>query len=130
MNRRTMKKIIGLCCATFLLSGCHIYKSYDRPESIDATGIYRDPVAANDTLAANDTTNMGNLSWKEIFRDPKLQMLIEEGLANNVDQEGSLRPADIIRNPVFQQCSLDELLAIGIGYFAQFNLIINFQSGI
>ena len=83
MNRRTMKKIIGLCCATFLLSGCHIYKSYDRPESIDATGIYRDPVAANDTLAANDTTNMGNLSWKEIFRDPKLQMLIEEGLANN-----------------------------------------------
>lgn len=42
MNRRTMKKIIGLCCATFLLSGCHIYKSYDRPESIDATGIYRD----------------------------------------------------------------------------------------
>ena len=47
MNRRTMKKIIGLCCATFLLSGCHIYKSYDRPESIDATGIYRDPVAAN-----------------------------------------------------------------------------------
>mgnify|MGYP000130603401 CR=1 FL=1 len=57
MNRRTMKKIIGLCCATFLLSGCHIYKSYDRPESIDATGIYRDPVAANDTLAANDTTN-------------------------------------------------------------------------
>ena len=61
MNRRTMKKIIGLCCATFLLSGCHIYKSYDRPESIDATGIYRDPVAANDTLAANDTTNMGIL---------------------------------------------------------------------
>ena len=51
MNRRTMKKIIGLCCATFLLSGCHIYKSYDRPESIDATGIYRDPVAANDTLS-------------------------------------------------------------------------------
>lgn len=85
-----MKKIIGLCCATFLLSGCHIYKSYDRPESIDATGIYRDPVAANDTLAANDTTNMGNLSWKEIFRDPKLQMLIEEGLANNVDMQAAI----------------------------------------
>ena len=80
MNRKTMKKIIGLCCATLLLSSCHIYKSYDRPESIDASGIYRDPAAVNDTLAANDTTNMGNLSWKEIFRDPKLQALIEEGL--------------------------------------------------
>ena len=90
MNRRTMKKIIGLCCATFLLSGCHIYKSYDRPESIDATGIYRDPVAASDALAVDDTTNMGNLSWKEIFRDPKLQVLIEEGLANNVDMQTAI----------------------------------------
>ena len=79
-----------MLCATAFLSSCHIYKSYDRPESIDATGIYRDPVAANDTLAANDTTNMGNLSWKEIFRDPKLQMLIEEGLANNVDMQAAI----------------------------------------
>lgn len=90
MNRKTMKKIIGLCCATLLLSSCHIYKSYDRPESIDARGIYRDPAAVNDTLAANDTTNMGNLSWKEIFRDPKLQALIEEGLANNVDMQAAV----------------------------------------
>lgn len=90
MNRKTMKKIIGLCCATLLLSSCHIYKSYDRPESIDASGIYRDPAAVNDTLAANDTTNMGNLSWKEIFRDPKLQALIEEGLANNVDMQAAV----------------------------------------
>lgn len=41
-EQKNNEKIIGLCCATFLLSGCHIYKSYDRPESIDATGIYRD----------------------------------------------------------------------------------------
>ncbi len=33
---------------------------------------------------------MGNLSWKEIFRDPKLQMLIEEGLANNVDMQAAI----------------------------------------
>ncbi len=60
-----------MMCATALLSSCHIYKSYDRPESIDATGIYRDPVSATDTLAA-DTTNMGNLPWKEIFRDAEV----------------------------------------------------------
>lgn len=85
-----MKKIIGLCCATLLLSSCHIYKSYDRPESIDANGIYRNPDAAGDALAANDTTNMGNLSWQEVFRDPKLQALIEEGLANNVDMQAAI----------------------------------------
>ena len=83
------KQILGAMCLAAMMSSCHIYKSYDRPESIDASGIYRDPAAVNDTLAANDTTNMGNLSWKEIFRDPKLQALIEEGLANNGDMQAA-----------------------------------------
>ena len=61
----TMKKqIIYMVCATALLSSCHIYKAYERPDSIDATGIYRDPVSDADTLAAAYTTNMGNLPWK------------------------------------------------------------------
>ena len=55
----TMKKqIIYMVCATALLSSCHIYKAYERPDSIDATGIYRDPVSETDTLASADTTNM------------------------------------------------------------------------
>ena len=71
----TMKKqIIYMVCATALLSSCHIYKAYERPDSIDATGIYRDPVSETDTLASADTTSMGNLPWKEVFRDPKLQL--------------------------------------------------------
>ena len=78
-----------MMCATAMMSSCHIYKAYDRPESIDAAGIYRDPVSAVDTLAA-DTMNMGNLPWQEIFRDAKLQSLIEEGLANNVDMQAAI----------------------------------------
>lgn len=85
------KQIIGMMCVAAMMSSCHIYKSYDRPEAISTSGIYRDPASATDTLSA-DTTNMGNLPWKEIFRDPKLQALIEEGLANNVDvQAAALR---------------------------------------
>ena len=83
------KQIIGMMCATAMMSSCHIYKACDRPESIDASGIYRDPVSAVDTLAA-DTMNMGNLPWQEIFRDAKLQSLIEEGLANNVDMQAAI----------------------------------------
>ena len=61
-------------------------------KTIDASGIYRDPVSPTDTLATTDTTNMGNLPWQEVFRDAKLQALIEEGLANNVDlQAAALR---------------------------------------
>ena len=33
----TMKKqIIYMVCATALLSSCHIYKAYERPDSINA----------------------------------------------------------------------------------------------
>lgn len=83
------KQIIYMMCATALLSSCHIYKAYERPDTVDASGIYRDPVSATDTLAA-DTTNMGNLPWKDVFRDPRLQVLIEEGLANNVDMQAAV----------------------------------------
>ncbi|RHJ95404.1 efflux transporter outer membrane subunit [Parabacteroides bouchesdurhonensis] len=86
----TMKnQIIYMVCATALLSSCHIYKAYDRPDTIETSGIYRDPVSAVDTLVT-DTVNMGNLPWQDIFRDPKLQALIEEGLANNVDMQAAV----------------------------------------
>lgn len=82
------KQIIYLLCATALLSSCHIYKAYDRPE-VNASGVYRDPASEVDTLAA-DTANMGNLPWREVFRDPKLQSLIEQGLQNNVDMQAAM----------------------------------------
>lgn len=82
------KQILGAMCLAAMMSSCHIYKAYDRPETIDASGIYRDPASAVDTLAA-DTANMGNLPWQDIFRDAKLQTLIEEGLANNVDMQAA-----------------------------------------
>lgn len=83
-------KIIYMLYATALLSSCHIYKAYDRPNDIDTSGMYRDPASVTDTLSA-DTANMGNLPWKEVFRDPRLQALILQGLENNVD----LQTADL-----------------------------------
>lgn len=71
-------------CATALLSSCHIYKSYDRPEDITTAGLYRDTVTGGDTLVA-DTANFGNLPWREVFTDPKLQALIEQALTSSPD---------------------------------------------
>lgn len=77
-------KILTLICATALLSSCHIYKTYDRPEDIVAEGLYRDTVAVNDTLVS-DTANFGNLPWREVFTDPQLQALIEQALTSSPD---------------------------------------------
>lgn len=71
-------------CATALLSSCHIYKTYDRPDDIVAEGLYRDTVAVNDTLVS-DTANFGNLPWREVFTDPQLQVLIEQALTSSPD---------------------------------------------
>ena len=49
------KQILYMLCATALLSSCHIYKSYDRPEDITTSGLYRDPASENDTLAVSYT---------------------------------------------------------------------------
>lgn len=78
------KQIIGMLCATALLSSCHIYKSYDRPEDIQTAGLYRDTVSTGDTLVS-DTANFGNLPWREVFTDPQLQALIQQGLNDNTD---------------------------------------------
>lgn len=83
------KQIILMMCAAALFSSCGIYNSYKRPDDITVEGLYRDTVAVNDTLVS-DTTNMGNVSWREMFRDPKLQTLIEQGLAHNTDLQTAM----------------------------------------
>ncbi len=87
-----MKKrnIFYMMCATALLSSCHIYKAYERPDDIKTETLYRDPVSITDTLAVSDTANIGSLPWKEVFRDPTLQFFIEEGLENNVDMQAAI----------------------------------------
>lgn len=79
-------KII-LLGTTVLLSGCGIYTKYE-PQSNVPDNLYGE--AAN-TLPA-DTANMGNIAWRDFFRDPYLQKLIEKGLTQNTDvQTASLR---------------------------------------
>lgn len=92
-----MKKLVVLITAIGLLSSCHIYKAYERPE-VNTQGLYRnalphiDTLSTSDTLAFPDTLNFGNLPWREVFRDTALQALIEQGLKNNIDlQTAQLR---------------------------------------
>ncbi len=83
------KHLLYMVCATALLSSCHIYKSYDRPDDIQTAGLYRDTLAIGDTLVS-DTANFGNLPWREVFTDPQLQSLIELGLAQNTNLQTAI----------------------------------------
>lgn len=79
--------LYSLCMVTFL-SSCHIYQAI-RPTGYRHKGLYRDPVAINDTLVS-DTNNMADLPWEKVFTDPYLQSLIRLGLERNVDLQTAL----------------------------------------
>lgn len=83
-----IQTIIYPLCMAALLSSCHIYKQYDRPE-VDTQGLFRDPVSDTDTLVS-DTMNMANLPWEQVFTDPQLQALIRLGLERNTDLQTAL----------------------------------------
>lgn len=70
--------------ATVLMSSCGLYNKYERPD-VNTTGLVRDVKSATDTLAVTDTASFGNLPWRSVFTDSKLQSLIETGLEHNVD---------------------------------------------
>lgn len=67
-----------------------MYSNYERPERIQTEGLYRDAVTG-ETLAATDTTSLGNMPWQQVFVEPQLQSLINKALENNAD----LRTADL-----------------------------------
>lgn len=78
-----MKKyIIPLFAAGFLLSSCGIYTKY-KPATEVPDNLYGEEVATE------DSTNLGGMDWREIFTDPALQALIEQGLENNTDYQSA-----------------------------------------
>ena len=79
-----MKKILSIAACSLLFVSCGLYNKYERPEVV-ADGIVRDPVALNGALESTDTASFGNLPWRQLFTDPQLQLLIEQGLEKNPD---------------------------------------------
>ena len=72
-----MKRLIILSMTTCLLAGCGIYSNYSRP-NMEVKERYRNVETA-------DTTTIASLSWRELFTDIRLQVLIEQGLQQNTD---------------------------------------------
>ncbi len=77
--RRTILKtylVVGLV-VLLALSSCQVSNKYRSPKS-DTSAMFRDE---NPT----DTITIADIPWRDYFRDPLLQTLIEEGLRENFD---------------------------------------------
>ena len=76
------KQIITLAVTGLLLSGCGIYTKY-KPATSVPHQLYGGEVVTE------DTASLGNMDWRELFTDPYLQSLIEQGLQNNTDYQSA-----------------------------------------
>lgn len=84
------KQLLYIIGCSAVLSSCHLYSNYERPENLVSDSLYRDTTAVYAVLAS-DTTNFGNTPWQEVFTEPQLQNLINKALAQN----GNIRTADL-----------------------------------
>ena len=77
------KEILIIIVAAFALNSCGIYTKY-KPVTKVPEDLYGEEVAASDS-----TDNLGNLGWREVFTDPYLRELIEQGLQSNTDLQSA-----------------------------------------
>ena len=59
-----------------LLPGCNLYKKYESNVAVQDNIL-------GDVMNPQDTLSIGDLSWRDVFKDPNLQSLIETALVNN-----------------------------------------------
>ena len=73
------RSLLSLAVASILLGGCSLIPDYQRPAS---------PVESlwpSEAGGAQTATAAADLDWREFFKDPALQGLIDTALANNRD---------------------------------------------
>ena len=102
-------KYIVLILTAVLLSACSITKKYERPETISTDKLYRDQVSA-------DSTTIANMPWQTVFKDEKLNTLIQRGLDQNLNLKNA------IENIVQARASL---LQSKLAYYPTLNLEAN-----
>ena len=78
---KRLSNIIVAAAVSMMLTGCGLYNKYEKTVQ-DPT----DPFGTTqDVTSATSETTIANMSWREFFTDPQLQLLIEQALANNTD---------------------------------------------
>lgn len=85
--------IIMILVGMLLLPGCSLYKAYESDNTVQDN-------IMGDVVDPQDTTSIGNINWRDIFKDPMLQQLIDTALANNTDMRTTQLTIEQAQNDV------------------------------
>jgi outer membrane protein, multidrug efflux system len=78
MKTRFLYFFVSLLTSLLVVSCGVVTKTYKQPQTMFSGNLYRDTIAT-------DTNNLATVSWKQLFSDPILQHLIQNGLDQNLD---------------------------------------------
>lgn len=76
-------KYILLVMAALVLSSCSVTKKYERPTTLSTDKLYRDEASA-------DSTTIADMPWQSVFKDEKLNTLIQKGLDQNLNLKNAI----------------------------------------
>lgn len=76
-------KYILMVMTAVLLSACSVTKKYERPTTLKTDQLYRDQASA-------DSTTIADMPWQSVFKDEKLNALIQKGLDNNLNLKNAI----------------------------------------
>lgn len=79
MKRSFIYKLVLAPAVLLSLQSCFVAKDYERPAEVVQEEFFRTDQLPQDTL------NMAEVSWREMFIDPYLSAYIDEALVNNID---------------------------------------------
>ena len=83
-KRKMPKSVIPLIVSLFVLTSCGTYSNYQRKGSIIDDSIVRSDLIQGDSSFFTHHSSFTQ-GWREVFTEPRLVALIEEGLAHNSD---------------------------------------------
>lgn len=76
-------KYILLLVTAALVSACSVTSKYERPTTLKTEQLYRDQ-------NSSDTTTIADMPWQSVFKDEKLNALIQKGLDQNLNLKNAI----------------------------------------
>lgn len=115
MRNEKLRKAMGGAAVTavlFVVSGCGSYSSYHREGPVIDASILRAGLSVGDSYSAmlQSPTFQG---WREVFTEPRLVALIEEGLAHNSDLTIAKLHVDAAKS-LLRQAKGEQLPSLGV----------------
>lgn len=108
-TRKNTSFIWGLIALMALsIAGCKVPQATQKKENKIL------PTAFTDSLAVQDTSNSGNVKWREFFTDPNLISLIDTALKNNQELNITLQELEIAKNDIMlRKGALKPIVGLG-----------------